>query len=268
MRRVLWLGLIAALIALPVAVIGAAGDGVVYKGIDLFHTSNSLSSFMDFSTQPIPAGFFCRTSQAFTEVVHWRGVPVATGIRGELGSTDTIVERLDDGVFNKKGVATTRVQFRVLQLESVTPIKTACGSFNVRVMLDGAQPITRMEIVRQGKNGGHFLAPLALRAKFVFTPVSGNGRQLELPPHEIRFPVNPRFTWAFRPGLKGMEKKGGVLVDTNFDSIPDTFLSGTSNFAAGWNGSLNKSESCPPVDECHSHDPNCMHCIGPALVGH
>lgn len=260
MRRVLWLALIAALIALPAAVVGTGGDGVVYKGIDLFHTRNDGSSFMDFSLKPIPAGFFCKTSQPFTEVVHWKGVPVATGVRGELGNADTIVERLDDGVFSTKGIAMTRIHFRALQLESVTPIKTACGSFNVRVMLDGPQPITRMTIVRDSKYGGHFLAPLQLRAKFVFTPVSG-GQQLELPRHDVRFPVNPRFTWAFRPGLKGLEKRGGVLVDTNFDSVPDTFLAGTSNFAAGWSGSLNKTV---PIAECHLEDPpDCMHCIEP-----
>lgn len=256
MRKVLWLSLVATLIALPAA---AVGDGVIYKGIDLFHTNDDGSSRMDFSLQPIPAGFFCRTSQPFKEVVHWRGVPVATAIRGELGSTDTIVERMDDAVFNKKGLATTRIRFRALQLESVTPIETACGSFKVRVTLDGPQPITRMTIVRDSKYGGHFLAPLALRAKFVFTPVSG-GQQLELPRHDVRFPVNPRFTWASRPGLKGVEKRGNVLVDTNFDSVPDSLLTGTSNFAAGWRGSRNKISAAPP--ECHWEEPlDCLHCI-------
>jgi hypothetical protein len=257
MRKGIWLAIAAVLLALP----SAAVDNVIYKGVDLFRTPERLS-FMDFSKEPIPAGFFCPGSKPFTEVVVWKGVPIATGLPGELGQTDTIVERLDNAAFNKKGVATTRIQFRALQLESATPIKTTCGSYNVRVVLDGVQPITRMGIVRESKSGGHFLAPLALRAKFVFIPVSGAGKLLELPPHEIRFPVNPKFTWAFRENTKGLEKRGGVLVDTNFDHVPDTFLVGTSNFAAGWDGSLSKeSSSCPPADYCHQHDPSCMHCI-------
>jgi hypothetical protein len=255
-RREIWLALVAALIALP----SAAIDNVIYQGIDIFRTPDDGSSFMDFSRQPVPAGFFCPGSEPFTGKVLWKGVPVATGLPGELGRTDTIVQRLDDAPFNKKGIATTRIQIRALQLESVEPIKTTCGSFRVRVVLDGPQPITTMRIVRVGKYGGRFLARLALRAKFVFIPVSG-GEQLELPPHEIRFPVNPRFTWAYQPNTKALTKRSGVMVDTNFDSVPDAFLPGTSNFAAGWNGALNK-EDCPPYDQCHLHDSDCMHCIG------
>jgi hypothetical protein len=237
MRKEIGLAFVAVLIALPCA----AADGVIYKGIDLFHTSDDGSSFMDFSQEPIPAGFFCRGSESFTGKVIWRGVPVATAMAGELRGTDTIVHRLDDAVFNKKGIATTRIQFRAVQLESATPIKTACGSFNVRMVLDGRQPVTKMKIVRESEHGGRFLAPLELRGKFVFTPVSGNGVQLELPPHFIRFPVHQNATWAYKSGSRGLEKRGGVLADTDFDSRPDTLLPGTSNFAAGWNGSTSKS---------------------------
>jgi hypothetical protein len=259
-RKEVWLALVAALIALP----STATDNVIYQGIDIFHTPDDGSSFMDFAKQPIPAGFFCEGSEPFTGKVIWKGVPVATALPGELRHTDTIVQRLDDATFNKRGIARTRIQVRALQLESVEPIKTSCGSFTVRVVLEGVQPITSMRIVRVGKYGGRFLARLALRAKFVFTPVSGHGIQLELPPHEIRFPANPRFTWAFRTNTKSLEKRGGVMIDTDFDSVPDTFLPGTSNFAAGWNGSLNKQD-CPPADDCHSlHNPDgsCTHCIG------
>jgi hypothetical protein len=255
MRKEIGLVLGIVFIALPCA----AADGVIYKGIDLFHTRDDGSSFMDFSREPIPAGFFCRGSEPFTGKVIWRGAPVATAMAGELRGTDTIVHRLDDAVFNKRGVATTRIQFRAVQLESVTPIKTACGSFNVRMVLDGRQPVTRMKIVREGEYGGRFLAPLALRGKLVFTPVSGNGQQLELPPHFIRFPVHQRATWAYQPGSGGLEKRGGVLADTDFDSRPDTFLPGTSNFAAGWNGSTSKSMSDPI---CHTHG-ECGHCVEP-----
>lgn len=94
-------------------------------------------------------------------------------------------------------------------------------------------------------------------------PVSGNGKVLELPPHVIRFPPNPSPTWAFRAKTKSFEKRLGVFVDTNFDSVPDTFLPGTSNFAAGWDGRQNKSASstCPELEVCHDHDDSCGHCV-------
>lgn len=256
-KKEICLAVFVALIALPLS----AANNVIYQGIDLFRTPDDGRSFMDFSNEPIPAGFFCRESAPFTGKVLWKGVPVSTSLSGELRQTDTIVQRLDDAPFNKRGVAKTRIQVRALQLESVDPIKTACGSFKVRVVLDGPQPITSMRIVRTGEYGGRFLARLTVRAKFVFTPVSGLGKQLELPAHEIRFPENPRFTWAFSSNTKGLKRSGKVMVDTNFDSVPDTFLPGTSNFAAGWNGTLDK-EDCPPYDQCHLHDSSCMHCIG------
>lgn len=254
MQRGIWLAIALALIALP----SAAADNVIYKGIDVFRTPSDGTSFMDFSQQPIPAGFFCAGSKPFTAKVYWKGVPVATGLPGELKQTDTIVQRLDDAVFNEDGVARTRIQIRALQLESLKPIETSCGSYIVRVMLDGPQPVTSMRIVRLNQYGGRFTAYLSIRTKFVFTPVSAIGKQLELPAHEIRFPPNPRFGWAFRPKMKNaMERNGTILVDTNFDSLADTFLPGTSNFAAGWSSN---TQELPP--ECHDlHDIGHTHCI-------
>jgi len=163
-RKAFWLVLAMALLALPVC-----ADDIILRGIDLWTTTNDGSTFVEFAHQPIPAGFFCSQSQPFTGRIALRGVSVATARSGELGSTDTIVERLDDAAFNKKGVASTRIQVRALQLESITPFKTACGSFNIRVRLDGGQPITRMQIVRENKRGGHMQAALGIRSKLSFS---------------------------------------------------------------------------------------------------
>jgi len=255
MRKGIWWALILTLIALP----SAAANDVIYKGSDLFRTPNDGSSFMDFSKQPIPAGFFCTGSKPFTAKIRWKGVPVATGMPGELSQTDTIVQRLDDATFNKNGVAKTRIQVRALQLESMKPINTSCGSYNVRVVLEGTQPITSMRIVQTSQYGGRFTAYLAVRSKLVFTPVSALGKQLELPSHEIRFAPNPNFAWAFRPKVKkALERNGNVLVDTNFDALPDAFLPGTSNFVAGWNGAVNQQQ----LSSCHDdHSWGCTHCV-------
>jgi hypothetical protein len=198
-----------------------------------------------------------------------RGVPLATGISGELGSTDTIVERLDDAIFNKNGIAITRIQVRALQLESMAPIKTACGSFKVRVTIDGIQPIRGMQIVREDKFGGRFQAPIAIHSKLSFFPESGvrqpgqTGKRLELS-HRVNFVGNPRVPWTFTPGSRGLEKKGAILVDTNFDGLPDTFLAGTSNFAGGWRGGARTKASS---DDCHlPPDQDCGHCVGPVII--
>jgi hypothetical protein len=268
MRKALLLVIVATvLLALPVSAI----DNVIHRGVDLWKTVDDGSTFISFAQKPIPAGFFCSKSAAFTGRVALRGIPLATGIAGELGSTDTIVERLDDAVFNKKGTASTRIQVRALQLESMVPIKTACGSFKVRVTIDGVQPIRGMQIVREDKYGGRFQAPIAIHSKLSFLPAASvarqpgqTGKRLELS-HSVDFVGNPRVPWTFTPGSRGLEKRGAILVDTNFDGLPDTFLPGTSNFAGGWRGgSRNKATS----DDCHLPPPeDCGHCVGPVLIG-
>src|SRR6185436_4942342 len=102
--------------------------------------------------------FFCANSAPFTGIVFLKGSPLATGTPGALGNTDTIVQRLDDAVFAKSGMATTRIQLRALNLVSMFPIKTSCGDFNVKAFLDGDQPITRMRINRENPNGGSYIA--------------------------------------------------------------------------------------------------------------
>jgi hypothetical protein len=85
-----------------------------------------------------------------------RGLPLTTGAPGQIGSTDTIVERLDDAVFDAKGTAVTRIQFRALSLVSAAPIKTTCGAFLAYVSLAGQQRVTRMTIYRKKEAGGTF----------------------------------------------------------------------------------------------------------------
>ncbi|HEY9420289.1 MAG TPA: hypothetical protein VIW92_02655, partial [Thermoanaerobaculia bacterium] len=106
-----------------------AADRVIQNGIDAFSTPGDGSTFVDFAKKPIPAGFFCPGSAPFTGKVAFKGEPIVTGTPGALGTTDTIVQRLDDAAFNKRGVARTRVQFRALSLKSLAPLATECGKF-------------------------------------------------------------------------------------------------------------------------------------------
>lgn len=208
-----------------------AADRTVQNGIDAWRTRGDGSTFVDFSRNPIPAGFFCPTSAPFTGKLAFEGVPIVTGTPGALGATDTIVQRLDDAVFNKKGLATTRVQFRALSLKSVAPIATTCGQFNATVRLDGVQPTTQMVITREDEEGGRFSAPLALNVRVKFTPVSGESREALEITKEIRFPAIPNFPW--RSKTAAPKPAGFVKVDTDGDGVADTFLPGTSNFIAG-----------------------------------
>jgi hypothetical protein len=192
-----------------------------------------------------------------------------TAKAGDLRGADTVIERLDDAVFDASGTALTRIRFRALSLASVAPIKTGCGGYHVYVSLAGNQRETPMRIVRTSELGGTFVAPLAVNARMRFVPVKGRGvSKLELT-GSFSFPASVKpWSVAGRPEAKGI---GRVMVDTNGDLKPDTFLAGTSNFAPGWSPDADRTINkgcriCEP-EMCHT-DPVTgeEHCTGPIRV--
>ncbi len=256
-------GLITAL-CLAIVLPAVAADRIIRGGIDLWTTKADGRTHYDFAGDSIPAGFFCANSAPFAGIIYLKGSPIATGVPGALGNTDTIVERLDDAAFAKNGVATTRIQLRALNLVSMYPVKTSCGSFNVKASLDGDQPITKMRIVRETPDGGSYIAPLALNVKMEFTPVDGG--QFSRPRvlrKSIQFRAKPNATWTSRPVANLLTHPEFVKVDTDGDGTPDSFLEGTSNFsAAGKNPAAKLVREPRTVDDCHCADASCseMHC--------
>jgi hypothetical protein len=237
---------------------------IIQRGIDVLTTAGNGRTFIDFSFNPIPAGFFCKGSKAFTGRVAFKGLPLTTESPGQLWGADTVVERLDDAVFDDKGIAVTRIQFRALSLVSIAPVKTSCGAFHAYLSLGGKQRITTMNIVRTQEGGGDFAAPLAVDVRIKFIPVkparNRGARKLELT-RSVTFPASP-LPWSFPVGATA-KKIEAVVVDTDGDLTPDTRLPGTSNFSPGqapdrpW--MLKGTCSCCPGEFCHADDGE-MHC--------
>lgn len=272
-KRIVLLMLAASIMAgLPLL----AAETTIQRGIDVFTTSGNGTTYIDFGQNPLPAGFFCKSSAAFTERVALKGLPLATGTPGQLGGADTVVERLDDASFDRVGIATTRIQLRAVSLGSVAPIKTACGAFHVYVSLAGPQRTTTMQIYRTEKNGGNFFAPIAVNARLTFIPVKPSrnkaARALEVT-KSFTFPPIP-VPWSFDDNAKA-RSIGPVMVDTDGDLIPDMQLPGRSNFTAGRlakHPSANKSCADPCWETtCHDADGE-MHCVavppGPGCEGY
>ncbi|HEY9422518.1 MAG TPA: hypothetical protein VIW92_13965, partial [Thermoanaerobaculia bacterium] len=186
-----------------------------------------------------------------------------TGAPGQLWGADTVVERLDDAVFDEKGIATTRIQVRALSLVSIAPIKTACGAFHVYSTLGGKQRVTTMNIYRTQEGGGNFVAPLAINARVTFVPVkpvrNKAARKLELTA-DFTFPPSP-LPWSFASGARA-KRIGSGAVDTNGDLTPDTVLPGTSNFSPGMSPDsfMSKETICCPEWTCHYEPNHGEHC--------
>jgi hypothetical protein len=262
-------GILLAALAVVLLAAPLAADTVIHRGVDTFTTIADGKTFYDFAQNPIPAGFFCKKSAAFTGRVTLKGLPLETGAPGQLHGADTVIERLDDAAFNDNGTAVTRIQFRALSLVSISPIKTACGSYHVYVTLAGKQRVTSMRIDRTQENGGTFTAPLAVNAKMTFIPVrQKSARKLELT-GDFTFPAAP-LPWSTTGGA-ATKRLGSVLVDTNGDMSPDTVLSGSSNFWPGWSpsGLDRMTKACVTCEprSCHE-DPATLkqHCTGPVVA--
>lgn len=251
--------------ALLFSSLASADSLVIKRGIDVFTTTANGKTFYDFAKNPVPAGFFCADSAAYTGRVILRGLPIETAAPGQLRGADTVVERLDDARFNEDGVAETRVKFRALSLVSVAPIRTSCGAFHVYVSLAGKQRATTMRIHRTHEAGGSFEAPLDVSVRLSFVPVKGaSPRKLELPGN-VHFPAKA-IPWSFEGG-RGMKRIASAVIDTDGDQVPDTRVSGTSNFASGWSVenirriAAGSCTLCEP-EMCHSESGE-QHCTGP-----
>ena len=245
----------------------AADPITIKRGVDTFTTTDDGKTFYDFARNPIPAGFFCDKSAAFTGRIFFKGLPLATSAPGQLGGRDTVIERLDDAVFNAKGTAVTRMQFKALSLVSSAPVRTACGAYHAYVSLAGKQRVTYMSIHRTQDGGGTFVAPLAVDVRLTFVPVKppqGKApRKLELT-KSFTFPATA-IPWSLKGG-EGARQVGSALVDTDGDLASDTLVRGTPNFWPGWSPDGIKQQVgaycvlCQPAS-CHGEGEE-QHCSG------
>jgi hypothetical protein len=217
-----------------------AGE-VIHNGVDLWMTVAGFAQ-TNFADEPLPAGFFCESSQPFTGAVKFKGAPLAVEPAGSLGTIDTVVRRLDDAKFNGKGEAVTRIQLMALSLVSTQPIETSCGKYDVAVNLTGKQPVTTMRIFQAETTGGTYSAPLALNVKIVFTPVNGDKSGRRELTRRIDLGPSNNSVWAY---VNLPRYQQGVRVDTNGDGRPDTALPSASNFLAGVSPAVLKE--APPL---------------------
>jgi len=224
------------------------GAEAIHNGVDLWMTVAGFAQ-TSFAKEPLPAGFFCESSQPFTGIVKFKGAPLAVAPAGSLGSIDTVVRRLDDAKFDAKGEATTRIQLMALALVSTKPIETSCGKYDVAIRLAGKQPVTTMRIFQTETSGGTYTAPLELNVKAVFTPVDGDKSGRRELTRRIDLGPGTNSVWAY---LHLPRYPQGVQVDTDGDGRPDTVLPASSNFLAGVSPAVLKSP--PPLPRLASSD--------------
>ncbi len=245
--------LIVAVLALT-AFPAAASVRTIDSGSDFWMTPGDGSSFAQFKHDPLPADFFCSGSSPFAGTIIMQGVPIVDSPMEKLGLADTAIQRLDQAVFDEKGVAVTRIQVRAMKFEGTRHLVNECGSFKVTLELVGEQPVTQMRIFQTSPEGGRFEAEIAVNIRIAFTPVAHKAEVVSVT-RELRFPSYQGGVWALKPGKNGVEHTGFVRLDTDYDGRGDTFVPGTSpGFAAGWPARAEdltafKAETAAKVDD-------------------
>ncbi len=207
---------------------------VAEAGVDVFTTPAAAGSNIDFTTDPIPADFFCPGSPPFFGVVTLKGVPLATDPPKVAGTTDTIVERLNsvptDG-------SSTPVVVRALQLKHTQPTTIVCGNGDVidwgtwvHVADPYAPPASdsTMQIYADS-----FTSHLVVPATVKFYNIADATDVVEMS-HEVSLAGSG--SWSDNPGSNAIEFDNWILVDTDGDDVPDTEVPPTSNFHPGWQG--------------------------------
>lgn len=244
----------------------AAPTGVVQPGADFWTTPGAGETRHDFSTSPIPPGFFGPGSLPFFGVIELHGDPLSgTGLSNGV---DTIVQRLAPADLSAIGnVANVPIEMTALSLVSVRPIPIGFGTgtsqYDVRVSLSSnvPQPVGGMQISRDHQDGGNFNSFLPVVPRIHFQKVAGNnGVQNAVLDGGIQLlfqspsPGQPNPCWSFDDGGFNLASSPGGQVDHDGDPVtPDRpFLPTSPNFHTGICPS--QGPLCPPQIQMTEED--------------
>ena len=231
------------LCALVLAALPAAAQTLT-AGIDVWTTPGDGSAYVDFTDNPLPAGFFCVSSQPFAQRITLKGSPIVTSPAGVLGSTDTVVERASD-VDLGNGQGSTQIRVRAISFVNRTAISVpGCSdTFSAQVGLNGTAPAGSITISRSGAAGGTFDASFSVPGRITFTN-NTTGQRLATPATETISLQSSGAPWADSVGSGGIAYPNPVSIDTNGDGVADYTTAGTTpGFAPGWSHGCNPP--CP-----------------------
>ncbi|MHC4063200.1 MAG: hypothetical protein ACYSUI_01680 [Planctomycetota bacterium] len=152
------------------------GVTIIPPGDDGWRTADQ-ETFYDFSTVPIPAGFFGLGSDPFTELIELAGQTLETQPPGVLDPIDTIIRRTEPTADLDLGPDTVAVEVVALSLVSLAPITVTFNGgldpelWDVDVCLSSTvpQPEGTMTIIKTSSDGGTFTSLMPIRPQFTFT---------------------------------------------------------------------------------------------------
>jgi hypothetical protein len=272
-RLASWVVVLGTLVAVPAMAVSTT----ITSGSDIFSTSTG--TVADFAISPLPAGFFCTGSSAFSGTIPLTGVPLTTVPAGIAGTADTIVERLANGVFSTSGTTTIPVILRAMKMRSASNLSVSCSGvgtthWQVDVCLCGTQTQTSITASIDPACGvcGTFNGLLSVNACLRFTRLD-NGDVLGPVAQTIRVGI-VSMPWCYQAGARETVVTRPFTVDTDCNGTTDRTVPATSNFHPGWSCS-NVGQDCwtqfASLTHCHPdfHTPPSghLHCVNPVCGG-
>jgi hypothetical protein len=268
-----WVMVLGVLLAVP----AMAATKAITSGVDLFSTSAGTKA--DFASNPLPAGFFCTGSSAYSGSIPLTGVPLTTVPAGIAGTADTIVERLANGVFSTSGTATIPIILRAMKMRSASNLAVSCPgvgitNWQVDACLCGTQTQTSFTASIDPACGvcGTFNGVLSVNVCLRFTRLD-NGDVLGPIPRTIQMAISS-MPWCYQAGARETVITRSFSVDTDCNGTTDRTLPATSNFHPGWS-CANVGQDCwtqfASLTHCHAdlHIPPSghLHCVNPVCGG-
>lgn len=261
MRKVMILGVVLALAALP-----ASAANTITRGIDVWETKGDGRTY---TTLSLPPGFFCTGSASWSGTITLTGNPITTSPARVLGKTDTVIERLGDTTFDSNNVATVNAIVRAASFKSTAPITVSgCpGSayWDVWVTAAPTQSPFLLTIRRPNSSatGGNFDATVKIAPRLVFVQRGTGGLTHTLDQAEVDFTTSGA-EWTHQPGSGGVTYGNSIQIDTDADGTVDVTVPGTSNFAPGWTSVPQSGCSAPPCPVPIPHQaPQHLHFVLP-----
>jgi hypothetical protein len=192
--------LLASLAALP-----AAAQPNIPPGKDFWVTPATGVTVFGFPDGDVESLCGLPPVPGWDQIVTLKGAP-ATG-----SDYDTVVERIDNAVFDAVGNASTRIILRQLAFTNINPHATPCGVLTWNVRHFGPQAVTMMKLRRTSPLGGVFSAQIAVNVEFQAID-SSNGKYIGSLFYNFVLPDPQNGTpWSFGPD--GQFRAG--MTDTN-----------------------------------------------------
>ncbi|MEM7227904.1 MAG: DapH/DapD/GlmU-related protein [Planctomycetota bacterium] len=193
----------------------------------------------------LPAEFFGPGSLPFNGVVNFQGVPIGTSGAFVLGTTDTVITRLDYMELPDLGSTDiVPVEMVELNLQSTAPINVGTSNWLVSMGLSADPSEGQMQVTKDFPDGGAYEGQILVKPIFTFINTANPLDQVQL---DALYDVNAE-------GFIDFSQPSPPLVPYSFSEfVPDSAFSELFLAGPGFEMQLTPAQFFPPPPPAFVH---------------